>query len=101
MPSPRAPNPQPIPGPCRNVPLTPTESEERCVWARFFEKGLSLVNPTGVTVTVTAEQLRGLKGYDPGPDDLYHPFRGGQDPSVNDGSAFTSVALWGATFSSG
>lgn len=56
---------------------------------RFFENGVSIVNPTNTTQTVTTGDLSGLSGYG-GP---YYRFRGNQDPVWNDGSLFTSATL--------
>jgi len=61
-------------------------------YARFFDKGVSITNPTGQPQTVTDADLRSLAGY-AGP---YNRFLGGQDPSVNNGQSFDRVDLWGA-----
>ena len=58
-------------------------------WVRFFDNGVSIVNPTNTTQTVTSSDLTSLSGYS-GP---YYRFRGNQDPVWNDGSLFTSVVL--------
>lgn len=58
-------------------------------WVRFFDGGVSIVNPTNTTQTVTAGDLSGLSGY-AGP---YYRFRGNQDPVWNNGWEFTSVEL--------
>ncbi|MBI4811064.1 MAG: hypothetical protein HY800_06440, partial [Ignavibacteriales bacterium] len=58
-------------------------------WVRFFDNGVSIVNPTNTTQTVTSSNLSSLSGYD-GP---YYRFKGNQDPVWNDGSSFTSVTM--------
>ena len=58
-------------------------------WVRFFDDGVSIVNPTNSTLTVTDGDLAGLSGY-AGP---YYRFKGNQDPLWNNGTAFTSVEL--------
>ena len=60
-------------------------------FVRFFDKGVSIVNPTGNPVTLRDSDLRAAAGYR-GP---YHRFRGGQDPLHNTGEQFSSVELWG------
>ncbi len=66
------------------------------VWVRFFDNGVSIVNASGKTVTVTDSDLRDLNGYD-GP---YYRFLGGQNPDFNNGQRFESMEFWGATNSS-
>jgi hypothetical protein len=90
---------QPIKETCRQAPIG--GGDERCVWVRFFENGLSLANTTGAPVTITDSQLKGLSGYDPGSDGKYHHFRGGQDSGTNTGKDFTSVTLKGDLWTSG
>jgi hypothetical protein len=58
-------------------------------WVRFFDGGVSIVNPTNSTQVVAGNDLANLQGYQ-GP---YHKFRGNQDPLWNDGSLFQSVTL--------
>lgn len=60
-------------------------------WVRFFEKGVSITNPTGSPQRVSDADLRAQSAYN-GP---YFRFRGGQDPEFNNGKAFTSVRLFG------
>jgi hypothetical protein len=60
-------------------------------WARFFDKGVAISNPTGAVITVTDAQLRAVSGY-AGP---YYRFLGGQDPVTNNGQLFQSVTLEG------
>lgn len=60
-------------------------------YIRFFDQGAVIVNPTGVTQTVSDADLAAVSGYD-GP---YYRFLGGQDPDCNDGSEFNQVELWG------
>jgi hypothetical protein len=57
-------------------------------WVRFFDNGCVLFSgDTTSPVTVTSSQLTGLAGYT-GP---YYRYLGGQDTTVNNGQAFTSV----------
>ncbi|MCG8604822.1 hypothetical protein MJD09_07480, partial [bacterium] len=60
-------------------------------FVRFFDKGVSIVNPTGAAVTVTDGDLASLDGYR-GP---YYRFRGGQDGEFNNGEKFDLIELWG------
>ncbi|RQV98163.1 hypothetical protein EH221_02525, partial [bacterium] len=61
------------------------------VWVRFFDNGVSILNAKGKPQTVTDADLAKLSGY-AGP---YYRFQGGQNPTVNDGSRFTSSTLGG------
>ncbi|MBN1352366.1 fibronectin type III domain-containing protein [candidate division KSB1 bacterium] len=63
----------------------------QAVWVRFFDNGASIVNAKGKTVTVTDAELRTLNGY-AGP---YYRFKGGQDPTHNNGEPFDQITLWG------
>jgi hypothetical protein len=58
-------------------------------YVRFFDNGVSIVNPTSSNKTVSNNDLAGLSGFG-GP---YYRFHGNQDPVWNDGSVFTSVTL--------
>jgi hypothetical protein len=58
-------------------------------WIRFFDKGVSITNPTGSNQTVTDNNLRSFSQY-AGP---YNKFEGGQDHNFNDGSQFSQVSL--------
>ncbi len=60
-------------------------------WARFFDNGVAIVNPTGSLQTVTAADLASLNGYR-GP---YYRFQGNQDPTHNNGQRFDSIRLAG------
>ncbi len=71
------------------------ELPNRC-WARFFDGGVSIVNPTGSTRTLRDEQLRGFAAYN-GP---YYRFLGGQDPAFNNGQEFHEVELFGEKLAS-
>ena len=62
-------------------------------YARFFDFGAIIVNPTGATKTVTDGDLRALTGY----QGSYFRFKGDQDPAVNNGEVFSSVNLYGDT----
>ena len=57
------------------------------VWARFFDQGMVLVNPTGQTKTVTIGEASALAGYN-GP---YYRLRGGQDAMTNNGEIFDAA----------
>jgi len=67
------------------------------VWVRFFQRGCAIANVSGAQVVVNDAELRGLQGY-AGP---YFRFLGGQNPSFNDGSQFTSVTLYGNLYTDG
>lgn len=72
----------------------PTSNAEKLsngCFARFFDFGAIIVNPTGSTKTVTDGDLRSLSNYG-GP---YYRFKGNQDPGFNNGSSFNSVSLYG------
>ena len=56
---------------------------------RFFDNGVSIVNLTNSTQTVSDADLAGRSGYS-GP---YYRFKGNQDSVWNNGSVFTSVTL--------
>ena len=62
-----------------------------CVFVRFFDNGVAIVNAKGKDVVVSNDDIKNLKGYD-GP---YFRFKGGQNPSFNNGEPFTSVSLRG------
>ncbi len=66
-------------------------------YARFFERGVALVNPTGAPKQVTDADLAGLSGY-AGP---YFRFRGNQDPAYNNGQRFDAITLAGYTLRRG
>lgn len=66
-------------------------------YVRFFDKGVSITNPSTSTQTVTDGDLRSLSGYN-GP---YYRFRGGQDPQVNNGGQFSRIELYGSKLSDG
>jgi hypothetical protein len=70
-------------------PTGPAQQLANGCWARFFDNGVSIVNPTNATKTVTSGDLPTLVGYE-GP---YYRFQGNQDAAWNDGSLFTSVTL--------
>jgi hypothetical protein len=61
---------------------------------RFFDEGAVLVNFAPKDVTVTAEQIAALPGWQ-GP---YYRFQGGQDPVTNNGAAFERVTLKGHAY---
>jgi hypothetical protein len=61
-----------------------------CCWVRFFERGVSIINATGVDHVVTDADLRSFTEYYDGP---YFRFQGGQDPGFNDGRPFDTVTL--------
>jgi len=60
-------------------------------YARFFDNGVSVINPTGTSRVVRDEDLRSISVYD-GP---YYRFIGGQAPDYNNGQQFTNIRLWG------
>ena len=66
-------------------------------YARIFDRGAVIVNPTGSSQTVSNADLASLAGYD-GP---YFRFKGGQDPLFNNGQIFDQINLWGYERSSG
>jgi hypothetical protein len=68
-----------------------TGTHEDCVWVRFFDKGVAVLNASGGQITVTDADLAALDGYT-GP---YHRFRGNQDPETNNGQPFTEITLKG------
>lgn len=63
------------------------------LWIRFFNNGAVLFNGTGQDEVVQTSDISGLTGYS-GP---YYHFRGGQDPTVNDGTQFSSETIYGDT----
>lgn len=74
-------------------PTSEPQSMSNGAYARFFDKGVAICNPTGTPITVTNAALAGLNGYQ-GP---YYRFQGGQVPQFNNGELFTSVDLFGET----
>lgn len=73
-------------------PTTNGQEMSNGVWVRFFDKGVSLVNPTGSDQYVSDGDLAAMSGY-AGP---YYRFYGGQDPDHNNGELFTGITLFGA-----
>lgn len=71
--------------------------DEGGLWIRFFQNGVVLFNGTGTDQSVQVSDISGLTGYD-GP---YYHFRGGQDPTVNDGAQFSSESIYGDTLTLG
>lgn len=67
------------------------------LWIRFFNNGVVMFNATGTDQSVQTSDISGLSGYD-GP---YYHFYGGQDPTVNDGSQFSSETIYGDTLTLG
>jgi hypothetical protein len=63
-----------------------------CIFVRFFDNGVVILNVTGAPVTITDDKLRELQDYYNGP---YYRFLGGQDPAWNDGQRFISANLDG------
>lgn len=74
----------------------PQELPNGC-WVRFFDKGVSITNPSTSTQRVTDDDLRSLSGYN-GP---YFRFLGGQDAGFNNGEPFSRVELYGGKLSDG
>jgi len=67
------------------------------VWVRFFDNGVSVVNATGRTQTISASELA---AWDPTPGSQYFRFLGGQDFQINNGEEVTDgnpLSLWGDT----
>jgi hypothetical protein len=65
------------------------------VWVRYFDNGVSIVNATGTTQTITASELA---ANDPVGGSRYYRFQGGQDPDFNNGQEVTAsspIVLWG------
>ena len=62
----------------------------KCVYVRFFEKGVLILNASGQPQTITDSDIR-FAAYD-GP---YYFFQGGQDPEHNDGHRFQTELLRG------
>ncbi len=73
------------------TPVSAPQKMSNGGWARFFQRGVAVCNPTGNTITVEDAHLRSLSGY-AGP---YHRLLGGQDPVFNNGERFTNVTLQG------
>ncbi len=73
------------------LPTSPPQKLASGAWARFFDKGVAISNPTGSIITVTDGELRAASGY-AGP---YYRFLGGQDPVTNNGERFQSIRLEG------
>ena len=71
--------------------LTATGENGKGVWVRFFNKGAVILNMDNQQTTVTNAQISTLRYYD-GP---YYRFKGGQDPSFNNGQIFDEVTLQG------
>lgn len=63
------------------------------LWVRFFDNGVVVFNGSGVPQNVSNSDLARLRGY-AGP---YFHFRGGQDPTVNNGAQFNSETIGGET----
>ncbi len=73
------------------LPTSPPQKLSSGAWARFFEKGVAISNPTGASINVTDAELRAASGY-AGP---YYRFLGGQDPVTNNGERFQFAQLEG------
>lgn len=84
----------------KSGPIDDAQKLKDGIWVRFFDKGVSIVNVTGNSITVTDQELKSLSGYAA----PYWRFEGGQDISLNggkalnNGAAFTSVSLNGYTW---
>ncbi|MBU4360566.1 DUF362 domain-containing protein, partial [Patescibacteria group bacterium] len=80
-------------GPQDDARLVPNtdKGNGRGVYARFFDKGVSLVSVLTHDINITDNDLQKLEGYN-GP---YYKFKGGQDNSMNNGQEFTAVTLKG------
>jgi hypothetical protein len=88
------PRTDPIKLPGKPLSSTPYASG---VWVRFFDHGLSIVNATGRTQSITASELSAL---DPIGGSSYYRIQGGQDPDFNNGREVTDsdpLVLWGDT----
>jgi hypothetical protein len=72
-------------------PTGPFQELSTGIAVRFFDRGVSIINPSGSTKRVSESDLQSLSGYR-GP---YYRFKGGQDPSFNNGARFDSIELWG------
>ncbi len=68
----------------------------KCVYVRFFQKGVVILNVTGASVTVSDADIH-FPAYN-GP---YYFFEGGQNPEWNTGLQFTSATLAGSKSSTG
>ncbi len=64
----------------------------QCLYVRFFDKGVMILNATGEEETITDSDLKKYTNYK-GP---YYRFRGGQDPNWNNGQLFSNTTLAGA-----
>jgi len=64
------------------------------IMVRFFDNGVAIMNPNSTPKSVSDADLKSLEGY-AGP---YWRFLGGQDPSHNNGQAFSSITLDGHAF---
>jgi hypothetical protein len=62
-----------------------------CLYARFFSKGVVILNATGEEQDILDSDLKKFSQYG-GP---YYRFRGGQDPAWNNGEKFSSTTLAG------
>ena len=61
------------------------------LWARYFDKGVAVCNPTAEMQTLSPSDLNGT----------FYRFKGGQDPVVNDGKIFDQpITIYGHTYSS-
>lgn len=78
------------------IQVTSTHGKGTGIWVRFFTNGCVILNADSTNATVLDGMINVLPGYD-GP---YYHFIGGQDPSTNDGSMFTSDVLIGVQKSS-
>ncbi len=72
-------------------PVSAPQKMNNGTWARFYERGVAISNPTGNNITVADADLRTLTGY-AGP---YFRLLAGQDPVFNNGERFTNVTLQG------
>jgi len=88
--------------------ITSRNHNKEGVFVRFFDKGIVIVNAGSVSHTITDQQLRDMfptyyDSKDPDGDgwDGYYFFRGGQDPSRNNGGRFTEITLLGEKLSYG
>lgn len=62
------------------------------LWARYFEKGVAVCNPTGAMQTISPSDLDGR---------IYYRLRGGQNPELNNGEPFTApMEVYGHTYGS-
>lgn len=70
--------------------------DNKCVYVRFFERGVVVLNVTGSSVTISDADIH-FNPYE-GP---YYFFEGGQDPDWNTGEMFTAATLNGSKSSDG